>query len=60
MPRTLIKSRLNSSQHKPKIKQEQNNTKSNSPGHLQSFKQKVFSCNGFLSINELKKFSIIR
>ena len=41
MPRTLIKSRLSSSQHKPKIKQEQNNTKSNSPGHLQSFKQKV-------------------
>ena len=41
MPRTILKSRLNSSQNKPKIKQEQNNTKSNSPGHLQSFKEKL-------------------
>ena len=31
MPRTLIKSRLHSIKHKPKIKQEINNTKSNLP-----------------------------
>ena len=31
MPRTLIKSRLHSNKHKPKIKQEINNTKSNLP-----------------------------
>ena len=47
MPRTLIKSRLHSNKHKPKIKQEMNNTKSNLP-HLQSFKQKLLSGNGFL------------
>ena len=41
MPRTLIKSRLRSKKHKPKIKQEVNNTKSNLPLHLQSFKQKL-------------------
>ena len=28
MPRTIIKSRLHSNKHKPKIKQEINNTKS--------------------------------
>ena len=47
MPRTLIKSRLHSNQQKPKIKQELNNTKSISPPHIQSFKQKLLSGNGF-------------
>ena len=46
MPRTLIKSRLHSSKQKPKIKQELNNTKSNLPPHIQSFKQKLLSGNG--------------
>ena len=31
MPSTLIKPRLHSNKHKPKIKQEINNTKSNLP-----------------------------
>ena len=48
MPRTLIKSRLRSNKHKPKIKQEVNNTKSILPLRLQSFKQKLLSGNGFL------------
>ena len=48
MPRTLIKSRLHSNNHKPKIKQEVNNTKSNLPPHLQSSKQKLLSGKGFL------------
>ena len=51
MPRTLIKSRLHSNKHKPKIKQEVNNTKSNLPPHLQTFKQKLLSGNGFLKYN---------
>ena len=46
MPRTLIKWRLHSNKHKPKIKQELNNTKSNTPPNLQSFKQKLLSGNG--------------
>ena len=48
MPRTLIKSRLHSNKHKPKNKQEIKNTKSNLPPHLQSFKQKLLSGNGFI------------
>ena len=48
MPRTLIKSRLQSNKHKPKIKQEVNNTKSNLPPHIQTFKQKLLSGNGFV------------
>ena len=47
MPKTLIKSRLHSSKHKPKIHQEINNNKSNLPTHLQLFKQKLLSCIGF-------------
>ena len=47
MPRTLIKSRLHSNKPKPKIKQEMNNTKSDLPPQLQSFKQKPLSGNGF-------------
>ena len=48
MPKTLIKSRLHSNKQKTKIKQEVNNTKSNLPRHLQSFKQKLLSGNGFV------------
>ena len=51
MPRTLIKSRLHSNKHEPKIKQEVNNTKSNLPQHLQTIKQKLLSGNGFLNYN---------
>ena len=48
MSQTLIKSRLHSDKHKPKTKQELNKTKSNLPPNLQSFKQKLFSGNGFI------------
>ena len=48
MPRTLIKSRLSSNKHEPKIKQEVINTKSNLPSHLQTFKQKLLSGKGFI------------
>ena len=48
MPRTLIKSRFYSNKHKPKIKQEKNNTKSNLAPHLQSFKQKLLYGNGLV------------
>ena len=48
MPKTVIKSRLHSNKHEPQVKQEMNNTKSNLPPHLQSFKQKLLSANGFL------------
>ena len=51
MPKTLIKSRLHSNKHKLKIKQEINNTKSNIPPHLQTFKQKLLSGNGFIKNN---------
>ena len=40
MTKTLIKPRLHF--NKPKIKQEPNNTKSNLPPNLQSFKQKYY------------------
>ena len=42
MPKTLIKSRLHSNKHKPKIKQEINNTKSTLPPKLENVKQKIF------------------
>ena len=48
MHRTIMKSRLHYIKHKPKIKREQKNTKSNLPPHLQSFKQNLLSGNGFL------------
>ena len=48
MPKTLIKSRLHSNKHKPKIKQEQNIIKSNLPPNLQAVKQKLLSGNGFM------------
>ena len=52
MPRTLIKSRLHSDKHKPKIKQEVNNTKSSLPPYLQTFKQKLLAGN-LLNINKI-------
>ena len=48
MPNTLIKSRLHSNKHKPKIKPEVNNTKSNLPPSLQSYEQKLLSGYGFI------------
>ena len=48
MPKTIIKSRLHSNKNKPKIKQEVNSTKSNLPPHIQAFKQKLLSGNGFI------------
>ena len=48
MPRILIKSRLHYKKHKPKTEQEINKTKSDLPPHLQSFKQKLLSSNGFV------------
>ena len=48
MPRNLIKSRLHSNKQKPKIKQEINTTKSNLPSHIQTFKQKLLSGDGFI------------
>ena len=48
MPKNLIKSRLLSNKHKPKIKQELKNTKSTLPPNLQAFKQKLLSGNGFV------------
>ena len=48
MPKTLIKSRLRSNKHKPKLKQELNKTQSQLPPNLQAFKQKLLSGNGFV------------
>ena len=48
MPRTLIKSILQNIKHKPKIKQEINDTKSKLPPHLLTFKQKLLSGSGFI------------
>ena len=52
MSKTLIKSRLHSNKQKPKIEKEMNNTKSILPPHLQKFKQKLLSGNGFIKYNE--------
>ena len=51
MPRTLLKSRLHPEKQKPKIKQEINITKLNLPPHIQTFKQKLLSGNGFINYN---------
>ena len=48
MLKTLIKSRLHSNKHKPKIKQEINITKTNLPPNLQPYKQKLLSRSGFV------------
>ena len=48
MPKTLIKSRLQFNKNKPKVKEKVINTISNLPLHLQSFKQKLSSGNGFI------------
>ena len=47
MSNTLIKMRLHSNKHKPKIKQETNYTKSNLAPNLQCFKRKLLSGSGF-------------
>ena len=41
MPQTLIKLRLHSNKHKPKIKQEANKTQPISPPNLQEFTQTI-------------------
>ena len=51
MPKTLIKSRLHSNKHKPKIKQDYNKTQSKLPPNLQLFKQKLLSGDGFIKYN---------
>ena len=48
MPKTLIKSRLHPNKKKIKIKQEINDTKSNLPPHIQTFKRKLLSGDGFI------------
>ena len=48
MPKTLIRSRLHSNKHKPKIRQELINTKSNLPQNQQTFKHKFLSGSGFV------------
>ena len=48
MPKTLIKSRLHSNKHKPKINQEINKTKSYVLLNLQAFRQNLISVNGFI------------
>ena len=48
MPKTIIKSRLHSNKHKPKIKQEPNKAQSNLPPKLQTLRQKLLSGNGFV------------
>ena len=48
MPRTIIKSRLHPNKHKPKFKQEVDNTNTNLPENLPSFKQKLLSGSGFI------------
>ena len=66
MPRTLIKSRLHPNKHKPKIKQEQNNTKLNLPKNLQTFEENFYqetaSCNidSFFYFINVRRFSTIR
>ena len=46
MPKTLIKSRLNSNKQKFKYKPEMNRPKSILPPNLQTFKNKLLSGNG--------------
>ena len=41
-----MKSRIHSNKNKPKVKQDLNNTKTNLPPNLQTFKQKLLSGNG--------------
>ena len=48
MPRTLLKPRIHPNKYKPKIKKKLNNNNSNLPPHLQTFKQKLLSGNGFV------------
>ena len=60
MPKTLIKSRLHSNKQKPKIKPGKNNSKS-SYLHIFNYSSRNFYQEMvLLSINELRRFSIIR
>ena len=62
MPKTLIKSRLHSNKHKPKIKQEPYNNKSNLLSHLQTIKQKLLSGTALLNLNKYSyncKYSLV-
>ena len=47
----LINAKKPFNKHKPKIKPELNNDKSNLPPHLRSFKQKLLTGNGFIKYN---------
>ena len=60
MPKTPIKSRLQSNKHKPKNKQKMNITKSNLPPNLQTLDTNYYQEMVLLSINELRRFSVIR
>ena len=48
MPKTLLKSRLHYNKKQTKELNKKINNKSNLPPHLQSFKQKLLSGNGFI------------
>ena len=60
MPKTLIKSRLHSNKQKPKIKQEINNTKSNFLHIFKYSSRNSYQEMVLISINELRRFSIVR
>ena len=51
MPKKFIKKRLFPEKNKIKTKSEMNNTKSNLPPNLQTFKQKLLWGNGFIVYN---------
>ena len=51
MPKTLIKSRLHSNKHKPKIKQEVNTTKSYLPHIFNQLNEGYFRETALLNIN---------
>ena len=51
MPKTLIKSSLHPNKNKPNIRQQINNTKSNLPPNIQSFKEKLLTGSGFIKYN---------
>ena len=55
----MIKTRLHSNKHKPKIKQELSNTKSTLPPNVQSFKQKLLSGSLLVEYEKNRIISII-
>ena len=52
MPKTLIKSRLHSNKHKPKIKQDLNNTKSNYLHIFTHLNKNFYQVTASLNLNE--------